>query len=60
MHVTALYAGLLAPLFVFLPVLVIRYRRDAKVAVGDDGNADLLRRMSVHANSLSMRHSRCS
>jgi uncharacterized protein len=50
MFITALYAGLLAPLFVFLSARVIRYRRDAKVAVGDGGNSDLLRRMRVHSN----------
>jgi uncharacterized membrane protein YecN with MAPEG domain len=48
--ITALYAGLLAPLFLLLSVRVIRQRRGAKVAVGDGGDAMLLRRMRVHAN----------
>jgi uncharacterized membrane protein YecN with MAPEG domain len=50
MPITALYAGLLAPLFMFLAVRVIGLRRGAKVAVGDGGDKALLRRMRVHAN----------
>ena len=50
MLITALYAGLLAPLFIFLSLRVIRRRRGAKVAVGDGGDPLLLRRMRVHAN----------
>jgi uncharacterized protein len=50
MPITALYASLLVPLFILLSVRVIRWRREAKVAVGDGGDAVLLRRMRVHAN----------
>jgi uncharacterized protein len=50
MHITALYAGLLAPVFMFLSLRVIRARRDAKVGVGDGGDKILLRRMRVQAN----------
>ena len=50
MPITALYAGLLALLFVFLAVRVIGARRSAKVAIGDGGDAPLRRRMRVHAN----------
>ena len=50
MPVTALYAGLLALLFVYLAVRVIQLRREGRVAVGDGGNALLLRRMRVHAH----------
>jgi uncharacterized protein len=50
MPITALYAALLAPLFLLLSARVIRRRRGAKVAVGDGGDAMLLRRMRVHAN----------
>jgi uncharacterized membrane protein YecN with MAPEG domain len=50
MPITALYAGLLAPLFILLSIRVIRWRRGAKVAVGDGGDAILLRRMRVQAN----------
>lgn len=50
MPITALYAGLLAFLFVFLAVRVIRIRRRAKVALGDGGNPELLRAIRVQAN----------
>lgn len=50
MPITALYAALLASLFVFLSIRVIRQRRGAKVALGDGGDKQLLRRMRVHAN----------
>src|SRR5512143_1314199 len=50
MPITALYASLLVPLFLLLASRVIRARRGARVAVGDGGNASLMRRMRVHAN----------
>ena len=50
MPITALYASLLTPLFLLLAIRVIRVRRGARVAVGDGGNALLMRRMRVHAN----------
>ena len=50
MRVTALYAGLLVPLFLVLSVRVILARRGAQVAVGDSGNAMLQRRARVQAN----------
>jgi uncharacterized membrane protein YecN with MAPEG domain len=50
MPITALYAGLLVALFISLAIRVIRARRGARVALGDGGNTDLLRRMRVHAN----------
>ena len=50
MPVTALYASLLALLFVYLAVRVIQLRREGRVAVGDGGKPLLLRRMRVHAN----------
>ena len=50
MPITALYASLLAPLFLILAIRVIRVRRGTRVAVGDGGNALLARRMRVHAN----------
>ena len=40
MPITALYAGLLAPLFLLLSVRVIRQRRGVKVAVGDGDRGD--------------------
>lgn len=50
MPITALYASLLAPLFLLLASRVIRARRAVRVAVGDGGDAVLARRMRVHAN----------
>lgn len=50
MPITALYASLLAPLFLLLASRVIRSRRTARVAVGDGGDATLARRMRVQAN----------
>lgn len=50
MPITATYAALLAFLFVALSIRVIRSRRGARVAIGDGGNAILLRRMRVQAN----------
>lgn len=50
MKITALYAGLLAPLFVLLAVQVIRLRYAHRIGVGDGGDPDLLRRMRVQAN----------
>jgi len=50
MPITALYVGLLAPLFLLLASRVIRARRGTSVAVGDGGNAFLMRRIRVHAN----------
>ena len=50
MPITALYAGLLVPIFIILSARVIRARRGAKVSVGDGGDASLMRRMRVQAN----------
>jgi hypothetical protein len=50
MPVTALYAALLTPLFIFLSLRVINMRREARAALGDGGNAELLRRVRVQAN----------
>ena len=50
MRTTALYAGLLAPLFVLLSVRVIAARRRGQVALGDGGDALLARRVRVQAN----------
>ena len=50
MPITALYAALLAPLFLVLSVRVIGRRREARVSIGPGEDAELLRRMRVHAN----------
>lgn len=50
MPITALYAGLLALLFVVLSFRTIGARRAAQVEIGDGSDRELLRRMRVHAN----------
>jgi uncharacterized membrane protein YecN with MAPEG domain len=50
MTITALYAGVLAPLYVLLAVRVIAIRRRAKIALGDGGEPGMLRCMRVQAN----------
>lgn len=50
MRITAMYAGLLALLFVFLSVQVIRQRLGKMVSLGDGGDAELSRRIRVHGN----------
>ena len=50
MPITALYASLLAVIFVLLSARVITQRRAAKVEIGPGESRELLRRMRVHAN----------
>lgn len=50
MKITALYAALLAALFIVLSVRTLSYRRGQKVEIGDGGDRELLRRVRVHAN----------
>jgi uncharacterized membrane protein YecN with MAPEG domain len=49
-YITALYAALLTPLFIYLSVRVIKLRRTEKVGVGDGDNKLVLRAMRVQAN----------
>jgi uncharacterized protein len=50
LQITALYAGLLALLFVVLAARVIRGRYRDRVELLDGGMPDLARRIRVHAN----------
>lgn len=50
MSVTAIYAGLLGLLYVYLSARVIAVRRGSSIALGDGGDKLLLRRIRVHAN----------
>lgn len=50
MAITALYASLLALLFILLSARVIAQRREARIEIGHGESAQLLRRMRVHAN----------
>ncbi len=48
--ITPVFAALLTFLYIFLSLRVIAARRRNSVGLGDGGNADLQRRMRVHAN----------
>lgn len=48
--VASVYASVLAILFLWLSVRVIRFRRRDRVAIGDGDNPDLRRAVRVHAN----------
>ena len=50
MPITAMFAGLLAPLYILLALRVIGVRRSARIALGDGGDKALARRIRVHAN----------
>lgn len=44
------YAALLAGLYIFLAVRVIRMRREEKIGIGDAGNVRLQRAICAHGN----------
>ena len=50
MKITALYAGALALMYLFLTFRTLNYRRTQQVEIGDGGNKQLLRRIRVHGN----------
>lgn len=50
MPITALYAALLALIFLFLSFRTVRLRGRLRIAIGDGGNAEMTRAMRVHAN----------
>jgi uncharacterized membrane protein YecN with MAPEG domain len=50
MHIPALYASILALMFVGLSVRTLGMRRRLKIAIGDAGNPAMLRAMRVHSN----------
>ena len=50
MPITALFAGLLALIFIALSARVIGRRQGARVALGDAGDRSLQRRIRAHAN----------
>lgn len=49
-QVTAIYASLLALMFVGLSIRTPSMRRRLKIAIGDAGNSEMLRAMRVHSN----------
>jgi uncharacterized membrane protein YecN with MAPEG domain len=50
MLITPFYAAFLGLGFVTLSILTLRLRRKFKIALGDDGNKQLLRAIRVHSN----------
>ena len=50
MHLTSVYAAILALFFVGLSVRTIKLRRKGQIAVGDIGHPELQRAARVHAN----------
>lgn len=50
LSITPIYAALLALLFVALSLRVIRFRRAARISLGDGGDEELQRRTRAHAN----------
>lgn len=50
MMIVSLYAAILAILFVILSIRVIRLRRQLQIGLGDSGDKNLLRAISVHSN----------
>lgn len=48
--ITALYAGLLSLLYLWLAARVIFYRRAQKISLGDKGDPEMRQRMRTHAN----------
>ncbi len=48
--VTTLYAGILGLLYVALSFYVIKGRFKHEIALGDDGNKDMMKRVRIHAN----------
>lgn len=50
--ITAIYAGLLGLGLIYLSVRVIALRRGRQVALGDGGDADLLRAIRAHGNAV--------
>ncbi|MBK5932872.1 hypothetical protein C8N32_11928 [Rhodovulum imhoffii] len=49
-HATPVYAGLLTLLYLYLSVRVVQRRASGKIFNGDGGDAEMARRMRVHAN----------
>lgn len=49
-HITALYAAALAPVFLALSLAVVRRRQMDRAAWGDDGSGPLMRIVRAHGN----------
>ena len=49
-RVSALYAAILALVFIVLSVRTLRLRKRLRIAIGDGGNQSMLRAIRVHSN----------
>lgn len=49
-HLPAIYASILALMFVGLSIRTLGMRRRLRIAIGDAGNPEMLRAMRVHSN----------
>jgi len=49
--ITALYAGILALIFMALAINVTRHRAKLRVSIGDGGNPEMLRMIRLHGNA---------
>ena len=52
MRITGLYAALSTLLVLILAVRVIAYRRSHKIGLGDNGDAELCKRVRAHGNAI--------
>ena len=52
LHITGLFAALLALLIIFLAYKVVNFRLKKKVGIGDNGDKDGMRAIRVHANAV--------
>jgi len=52
LHITSLYASVLALIIIFLAYKVVVFRKVKKVGLGDNGDADGLQAIRVHANAV--------
>lgn len=52
LHITSLYASILAFIIIFLAYKVVSFRRSKKVGVGDNGDTDGLKAIRAHANAV--------
>ena len=50
MMITTFYAGVLGLIYIALSFYVIRGRFKNQIALGDNGNQDMMKRIRVHAN----------
>jgi uncharacterized membrane protein YecN with MAPEG domain len=52
LHITSLYAAILALIIIFLAYKVVVFRKTKKVGLGDNGDSEGLQAIRVHANAV--------